>query len=86
MRGARFSGLGVPVAPRLQPGATDGECRIEVKWTFYYLYVSRHFASLESLGIIRLRESPYYRPELQLTDFVSGLGELFPGGVEAPPG
>ena len=48
--------------------------------------VSRHFGSLESLGIIRLRESPYYRPELQLMDFVSALGELFTGDTEAPPG
>ena len=47
---------------------------------------SRHFASLESLGIIRLRESPYYRPELQLADFMSALGDLFTGGTEAPPG
>jgi len=40
--------------------------------------VSEHFSSLDRLGMIRLRESPYYRPELQLNEFMSALQELFP--------
>lgn len=44
--------------------------------------VSEYFSALERLGMIRLRESPYYRPELQLGKFMSALQELFPVGVE----
>lgn len=40
--------------------------------------VFEHFAALDRLGMIRLRESPYYRPELQLNEFMSALKELFP--------
>jgi hypothetical protein len=40
--------------------------------------VSEHFSALDHLGMIRLRESPYYRPELRLDDFMSALQELFP--------
>jgi hypothetical protein len=40
--------------------------------------VSEYFSALERLGIIRLRESPYYRSELQLEGFISILQELFP--------
>lgn len=40
--------------------------------------VSEYFSSLDRLGIIRLRESPYYRPELQLDEFMTALLELFP--------
>jgi len=40
--------------------------------------VSTYFAGLDSPGMIRMRESRYYRPELQLTDFMSALRELFP--------
>jgi hypothetical protein len=40
--------------------------------------VSKHFTALDRLGIIRLRESSYYRPELRLDEFMSGLQELFP--------
>jgi hypothetical protein len=40
--------------------------------------VSEYFSGLERLGIIRLRESPYYRAELQLDQFISALQELFP--------
>lgn len=49
--------------------------------------VSEHFAALNQLGLIRLRESPYYRPELQLGEFISALKELFPSGAGAgsPP-
>lgn len=36
------------------------------------------FSSPNSTGIIRLRESAYYRPELQLNEFMSVLQELFP--------
>lgn len=40
--------------------------------------VAQYFSALEGVGIIRLRESPYYRPELQLAGFMSALKELFP--------
>ncbi len=40
--------------------------------------VLEYFSSLEGLGIIRLRESPYYKSKLQLNDFMSILLELFP--------
>jgi hypothetical protein len=44
--------------------------------------VSKHFSSLDRLGMIRLRESRYYRPELQLDEFMSALQELFPAKAE----
>ena len=44
--------------------------------------VSKYFSSLDRLGMIRLRESPYYRPELQLDEFMSTLQELFPATAE----
>ena len=40
--------------------------------------VAEYFSALDRLGMIRLRESLYYRPELQLDDFMSALQELFP--------
>lgn len=40
--------------------------------------VSRYFSGLDRLGVIRLRESHYYRPELQIKEFMSALQELFP--------
>jgi hypothetical protein len=40
--------------------------------------VSNYFSGFDRLGLIRLRESPYYRPELQLGEFMSALEELFP--------
>jgi hypothetical protein len=39
--------------------------------------VLQHFSKLENLGIIRVRESRYYRPALQLDEFMSALKELF---------
>ncbi len=47
--------------------------------------VSEHFSSLDRLGMIRLRESTYYRHELQLGEFMSALKELFPATVETNP-
>jgi len=44
--------------------------------------VSEHFSALDQLGMIRLRESIYYRPELQLDDFMSAIQELFPVSTE----
>ena len=44
--------------------------------------VSKHFSALDRLGMIRLRESRYYRPELQLDEFMSALQELFPAKAE----
>jgi hypothetical protein len=40
--------------------------------------VSEYFSAIDRLGMIRLREGPYYRPELLLDDFMSTLQELFP--------
>jgi hypothetical protein len=40
--------------------------------------VSEYFSAPERLGMIRLRESHYYRPELQIEKFMSVLQELFP--------
>ena len=47
--------------------------------------VSEHFSALDRMGMIRLRESPYYRPELQLDEFMSALLELFPTTVKTNP-
>jgi hypothetical protein len=40
--------------------------------------VSKYFSELNQVGMIRLRESPYYQPELQIEEFLSALKELFP--------
>ncbi len=40
--------------------------------------VSEYFSTLERVGMIRLRESPYYRTQMQLDEFISALQELFP--------
>jgi hypothetical protein len=44
--------------------------------------VSEYFSALGRLGMIRLRESPYYRKELELDEFMSSLQELFPQKVK----
>ena len=44
--------------------------------------VSRYFSALERPGMIRLRESPYYRAGLQLDEFISALREVFPANAE----
>lgn len=44
--------------------------------------VSRYFSAFDRPGIIRLRESRYYRPELQLDQFISALQEIFPAKAE----
>jgi len=48
--------------------------------------VSKYFSGLESLGMIRLRESLYYRRELQIDEFMSALEELFPAMVKTSEG
>jgi hypothetical protein len=40
--------------------------------------VSEYFSSQERKGMLRLMESPYFRPELQNEDFMSALQEMFP--------
>ena len=40
--------------------------------------VVKYFSAPDKKGIIRLRESIYYRPELQLDEFMSAMQELFP--------
>ena len=40
--------------------------------------VSEYFSSQERIGMVRLMESPYYRPELQNEEFMSALQEMFP--------
>jgi len=44
--------------------------------------IKKHFSAYDQWGIIRLRESRYCRPELQLDDFMSTLQELFPPGMK----
>jgi hypothetical protein len=44
--------------------------------------VSAHFSAVDQLGMIRLRESRYYRRELQLDEFMSAMKELFPARTE----
>jgi hypothetical protein len=39
--------------------------------------VAKYFSDLEHLGMIRLRESKYFKPELQIEDFISVLKQLF---------
>jgi hypothetical protein len=48
--------------------------------------VSNYFSGFDRLGLIRLRESPYYRPELQLGEFMSALEELFPATAKNSEG
>jgi hypothetical protein len=40
--------------------------------------IKQHFSAQDQFGILRLKESLYYRPELQISDFMSILQELFP--------
>jgi len=42
--------------------------------------VAEFFSDIEQLGMIRLRESKYFSPELQLEDFTSALKDLFRQG------
>lgn len=48
--------------------------------------IMKYFSALDRLGMIRLRESPYYRPELQLDEFMSALKELFPSRAQTDSG
>jgi len=48
--------------------------------------VSKYFDALGHLGLIRLKESRYYRPELQIDEFMSALEELFPATTENSDG
>lgn len=47
--------------------------------------VSEYFSAHDRLGIIRLKESPYYRSELELEKFISALQELFPTRIKSYP-
>ena len=40
--------------------------------------VSKYFSDTGRLGIIRLKESPYYHSALQMDEFISAMSELFP--------
>lgn len=40
--------------------------------------VHDNFSTMTSLGMLRMQESPYCRPQMQLDQFVSALSELFP--------
>ena len=40
--------------------------------------VADDFSAADRMGILRLKETPYSRPELQFHDFMSALAELFP--------
>jgi len=39
--------------------------------------VKENFASTTSLGMLRMKESPYYRQEMQANEFLQALNELF---------
>ncbi len=43
----------------------------------------RYFSSLNSEGMLRMRESPYCRLDLQLDDFCRALQELFPPQIQS---
>ncbi|MEW6755024.1 MAG: hypothetical protein AB1505_29185 [Candidatus Latescibacterota bacterium] len=49
--------------------------------------VRRYFGGQDHVGVVRLRESRYYRPEMESEDFASALAEVFPvrGGAQSPP-
>jgi hypothetical protein len=64
-------------ALELRERGADEPCIIEAGYL-----VSEYFSGLDRLGIIRLRESRYYRPELQLDEFMLALKELFPARAE----
>jgi hypothetical protein len=40
--------------------------------------IAIYFSSTDSMGIVRLKESAYYNANLQVTEFINALGELFP--------
>ncbi len=40
--------------------------------------VTDHFSVIDRMGMIRLRESPYYHAGLELDEFMSALREMFP--------
>ena len=42
----------------------------------------RYFSSLNSDGMLRMRESPYCRPGLQFEEFCRALQELFPPRIQ----
>ncbi|NLW93371.1 MAG: hypothetical protein GXY35_02015 [Chlamydiae bacterium] len=44
------------------------------------LLVSRYFSALDLMGMIRMRESRYWHPGLQLDEFMSALREIFSAG------
>lgn len=41
--------------------------------------VKKHFSEERGQGIIRLKESAYFRSDLDVSRFMSALGEIFPG-------
>lgn len=40
--------------------------------------IARYFSATDRMGVIRLKESPYFNANLQVVEFISALGELFP--------
>ena len=45
--------------------------------------VGQYFSTLTSVGMLRMRESPYCRKELELQEFCNALGELFQAAVQS---
>lgn len=41
-------------------------------------YVSKYFSDVDKMGIIRIKESPYFRDALQIDKFISAMKEIFP--------
>jgi len=39
--------------------------------------VYRYFSAIDRMGVVRLKESPYYRTDFQLAEFISAFQELF---------
>jgi hypothetical protein len=40
--------------------------------------VETSFSDMDKMGLIRLRENRYFRPQLQITEFISAMKDLFP--------
>ena len=60
-------------ALHLRDQREGGRCAVEAG-----RLVSEYFSAPDRVGMIRLRESPYCRPGLQLGEFMSALQEMFP--------
>lgn len=44
--------------------------------------VYKYFSATDRLGVIRLKESPYWRSDQELDEFIAALKELFPSTIQ----